>query len=64
VTGLKQEVDMEQYIPAASVQAYRQLLALNLQLYKPEVTDWLHSEEAEPVLSQILLNVPCSETLH
>jgi hypothetical protein len=64
VTGLKQEVDMEQYIPVASVEAYRQLLALNLQLYKPEVTDWLHSKEAEPVLSQILLNVPCSETLH
>jgi len=55
---------MEHYIPAATVDAYRQLLVLNLQLYKPEVTDWLHSKEAEPVLSQILLNVPCSETLH
>ena len=64
MTGLKQEVDMEHYIPAASVEAYRQLLGLNLQLYKPEVTDWLHSKEAEPVLSQILLHVPCSETLH
>ena len=31
---------------------------------KPEVDEWLHSEEASPVLAQILLNVPCSETLH
>ena len=53
---------MENYIPA--LEAYRQLLALNLGLYKPEVTDWLHSDEAEPVLTQILVNVPCSDTLH
>jgi hypothetical protein len=51
-------------LPAASIEAYRQLMALNLQLYKPEVVDWLHSEEAEPVLTQMLLYVPCSETLH
>ena len=55
---------METTIPAESFDAWRQLMALNLQLYKPEVSDWLHSEEAEPVLTQILLNVPCSETLH
>jgi len=55
---------MEDYIPAASIEAYRQLLALNFQLWKPEVADWLHSEEAEPVLTQILVNVPCSHTLH
>ena len=55
---------METTIPAASIDAWRQLMALNMQLYKPEVSDWLHSEEAEPVLTQILLNVPCSETLH
>ena len=29
-----------------------------------EVLDWLYSEEAEPVLTQMLLYVPCSETLH
>jgi len=39
-------------------------MALNFQRHKPEVTDWLHSDKAEPVLTQILLNVPCSETLH
>jgi hypothetical protein len=55
---------MDSYIPAASVDAWRQLVVLNQQLYKPEVTNWLHSEEAEPVLTHILLNVPCSETLH
>lgn len=62
--AINKEADMENYIPAASVMAYQQLLALNLQMYKPEVTEWLHSEEAEPVLTQILLNVPCPETLH
>lgn len=55
---------MENYIPAASVEAWRQLMALNLQRHKPEVEDWLHSKEAEPVLQQLLANVPCSETLH
>jgi hypothetical protein len=55
---------MEHYIPAASVEALRQLFELNLQSHKAEVTDWLHSEEAEPVLTQILVNVPCSMTLH
>jgi hypothetical protein len=60
----RKEADMENYIPAASVEAYRQLVALNLQLNKPEVADWLHSDEAEPVLQQLLLNVPCAGTLH
>ncbi len=55
---------MEDYIPAASLEAWRQLYALNMQMNKPDFTDWLHSEEAEPVLQQILVNVPCSETLH
>ena len=55
---------MEAHIPAASVEAWRQLMALNRQCYKPEFTDWLHSKEAEPVLQQLLLNVPCSHTLH
>ena len=55
---------MENPIPAASVEAYRQLMALNLQSWKPEVADWLHSEEAEVVLAQILLYVPCPKTLH
>ena len=59
-----QEADMENMIPAASVEAYRQLLALNFESHKPEVADWLHSEEAGPVLAQILLHVPCAATMH
>lgn len=55
---------MENHTPPASVYAWQQLQELNMQLYKPEVTDWLHSEEAQPVLTQILVNVPCSMTLH
>jgi hypothetical protein len=59
-----QETDMEEYIPAVSVEAYRQLLQLNIKSYKPEVADWLHSEEAETVLIRMLAAVPCSSTLH
>ncbi len=55
---------MDYYLPPASVQAYRQLIELNFQSWKPEVTDWLHSEDAEPVLETLLVHVPCSETLH
>ena len=60
----QQEVEMDYYLPPASVQAYRQLIELNFQSWKPEVTDWLHSEDAEPVLETLLVHVPCSETLH
>lgn len=55
---------MENQISPASVFAYQQLLELNTQAWTPEIAEWLHSEEAEPLLSQILLNVPCSLTLH
>ncbi len=55
---------MESYVNPASVYAWQQLFQLNMQLYKPEVTDWLHSDEAAPVLAHILVNVPCSHTLH
>ncbi len=55
---------MEHTIPAASVEAWRQLVALNLRSHEPGVEDWLHSKEAEPVLQQLLVNVPCSWTLH
>ena len=58
------EAHMENFIPAAVVEAYRQLMVLNLERHKPEVDQWLRSAEAEPVLAQILLNVPCSATLH
>ena len=55
---------MDEYFPPASVYAWQQLQDLNLQLNKPDVADWLHSEEASPVLATLLANVPCSVTEH
>ena len=48
----------------AAVVAYQKLLQLNWQVWKPEVAAWLHSEDAEPVLKELLVAVPCSATLH
>jgi hypothetical protein len=53
---------MEAYtpeVPEAAIQAYHRLVQLNLELHKPEVEKWLHSEEAEPALKEMLVNVPC-----
>ena len=50
--------------PQAVILAYQQLIKLNLELYKPEVADWLHSEEAEPVLKAMLVHVPCAGNIH
>lgn len=48
----------------AAVLAYQRLLQLNWESWKPEVADWLHSEDAEPVLKELLVAVPCSATVH
>jgi len=62
------ENDETQLITNAGVQAavlaYQRLLQLNWESWKPEVADWLHSEDAEPVLKELLVAVPCSATLH
>ncbi len=50
--------------PAEVIQAWQQLLQLNLESHKPQVTDWLHSEDAEPVLRQLLVYVPCAGLVH
>jgi len=55
---------MEHALPAVSVEAWRQLVSLNLQHHRPEVADWLHSDDAAPVLQQLLANVPCAGTVH
>lgn len=47
-----------------ALQAYRQLVQLNLDSWKPEVAEWLHSAEAEPVLKDLLIAVPCPPTFH
>jgi len=48
----------------AAVLAYQQLLKLNWDSWKPEVAEWLHSEDAEPVLKELLVAVPCPAVLH
>ena len=48
----------------AAVQAYRELLQLNWDSWKPEVAEWLHSEDAEPVLKELLAAVPSPAVLH
>jgi len=47
-----------------AARAYLELVALNMRLWKPEVADWLHSEDAEAQLKQLLAVVPCPPTLH
>ena len=47
-----------------ALQAYRQLVSLNLQSWRPEVAEWLHSDDAAPQLKQLLAAVPCSSTVH
>lgn len=51
-------------IPAASIGAYVRLLRLNLGGWQPQVDAWLHSDDAKPVLRELLIMVPCSPTLH
>ena len=50
--------------PIEVIQAFQQLLLLNLESHKPQVTDWLHSEDAEPVLKRLLVHVPCVGRIH
>jgi hypothetical protein len=60
-------MDQEQLIDAsgaAVMRAWQQLLQLNLESWKPEVAEWLHSEEAQPELREFLALVPCSMTIH
>jgi len=52
------------YSPEAVMLAYRQLVQLNLESYRPEVSDWLHSEDAKPVLKQLLAATPCAGSVH
>ncbi len=52
------------YGAQAAILAYQRLLQLNWESWKPEVADWLHSEDAEPVLKELLVAVPCSATVH
>ena len=55
---------MQTYISEAALAAFRQLLAINVEAGSPSMDEWLRSEVAQPVLTEILLSVPCSTTLH
>ena len=50
--------------PAEVLQAWIQLMQLNLTSHQPKVEAWLHSEDADPVLKQLLVNVPCAGLMH
>jgi len=51
-------------LPDASIQAYLRLMELNFGAWRPQVAEWLHSQEAEAPLKELLTMVPCSPTLH
>jgi hypothetical protein len=51
-------------LPVASIEAYLRLMELNLGSWRPQVAAWLHSQEAEAPLKELLTMVPCSPTLH
>ena len=57
-------VDMEAYLTAAAMHAYRQLVAINQKSGEPEMQEWLVSATAEQLLTELLANVPCSQTIH
>jgi len=51
-------------LPAEAVNAWYQLMQLNLTSHQPKVVEWLHSEDADPVLKQLLVHVPCAGAVH
>jgi hypothetical protein len=56
---------MEQhYLDDAAIQAYLQLIALNMRSWQPDVAAWLHSDAGNEALGQLLVVVPCSPTVH
>ena len=51
-------------LPDPAITAYLRLMELNMASWKPQVAEWLHSDDAAPSLKQLLALVPCSPTLH
>jgi hypothetical protein len=47
-----------------AVNAYLELIAINMGSWRSEVAAWLHSADAESALRELLVAVPCSPTLH
>jgi hypothetical protein len=54
----------QEYLDSNAVHAYLELVALNMRVWRPEVAEWLHSEDAEGPLLELLSAVPCSPTIH
>jgi hypothetical protein len=53
-----------QYLSHEAIHAYLELIELNMRSWRPEVAEWLHSDESAEQLAQLLLAVPCSPTVH
>ena len=53
-----------QDVSVLATQAYLELISLNMRLWRPEVEDWLHSDDAREPLRQLLSAVPCPPVLH
>ena len=53
-----------QYLSREAIDAYLELIQLNLGSWRPEVAEWLHSDDSAEPLAQLLSVVPCSPTLH
>ena len=51
-------------LPDNAIRAYLKLIELNMASWQPRVAEWLHSEDAEPSLKELLAIVPCSPTIH
>jgi len=51
-------------LPDGAIHAYLKLIELNMTSWQPQVAEWLHSEDAEPSLKELLAIVPCSPTIH
>ena len=54
----------QEYLDDAAINAYLELIALNMKVWRPEVAAWLHSKDAEAPLRELLAIVPCSPTIH
>lgn len=54
----------QQYLDDAAIHAYLELIALNMRAWRPEVAEWLHSDEGADALEKLLAIVPCSPVIH
>lgn len=52
------------YLNEESIQAYLELIDLNMRAWRPEVAEWLHSEAGADALGKLLAIVPCSPSVH